>query len=144
MKLEEFLKCEHDIDMNTSMTRLYCLKCGQDANVIDYVKMLQEVSGQMKEMISHLESFTGIHISRCNEGFSFSGHELCDELTEKTNSIKKLQKENETLRKCVEFYSIEACNEDWCERYLPEQDRGIIDYLSGKLAKKCLAKLGER
>lgn len=37
MKIKDFLKCEHDIDMNTSMTSLYCVKCGQDANVIKLV-----------------------------------------------------------------------------------------------------------
>ena len=42
MKLQEFLDCEHDIDMNSSMTRLYCVKCLQDANVIEYVKKLEE------------------------------------------------------------------------------------------------------
>ena len=41
MSLEEFLKCEHDIDIDTSMTKLYCVKCGQDANVINHVKKLQ-------------------------------------------------------------------------------------------------------
>ena len=51
MKLEEFLKCEHDIDMNTSMTRLYCLKCGQDKNVIDYVKKLQKENELLRECV---------------------------------------------------------------------------------------------
>lgn len=51
MKLEEFLKCEHDIDMNTSMTRLYCLRCGQDKNVIDYVKNLQKENESKDDLI---------------------------------------------------------------------------------------------
>lgn len=42
MKLQEFLDCEHDIDCDSSMTRLYCQKCYQDANVINYVKLLEK------------------------------------------------------------------------------------------------------
>lgn len=41
MKLEDFLKCKHRIDTNTSMTGLYCQDCGVDASVITYCENLQ-------------------------------------------------------------------------------------------------------
>jgi hypothetical protein len=57
MKIDDFLKCEHNIDINTSMTRLYCVKCGQDANVISYVKELRIL---LKKCLNLVEM--------CNEG----------------------------------------------------------------------------
>lgn len=61
MKLEEFLNCDHDIDMDTSMTRLYCLKCGQDANVINHVtktqSLLDEAVKVFKNELERLGSY---------------------------------------------------------------------------------------
>lgn len=55
------------------------------------------------------------------------------------SEISKLQQQQlEKAEEVIRFYSVEACNEDWCERYLPEYDEEIIDYLSGKRARNYL------
>ena len=36
-------KCEHDIDIDTSMTKPRCVKCGLDANVIEIHNLTEQV-----------------------------------------------------------------------------------------------------
>lgn len=50
--------------------------------------------------------------------------------------LAHVERELEEERRTVDFYAIEACDEGWCERYLPEQDSEVIDYLSGKRARQ--------
>ena len=52
-----------------------------------------------------------------------------------SEQVKMLEKQLEKAEECLGFYADESCNEDWCDRYLPEHDLAIIDYLSGKKAR---------
>lgn len=56
MKLQEFLDCKHDIDCDCSMTRLYCLKCGQDANVITYTEKLKQENEKLEQKLAEATS----------------------------------------------------------------------------------------
>lgn len=80
---------------------------------------------------------------------------LCDELNEEnTASIqdfyekyKVLQKENELLRECVYFYANKR-NYDGAEIDPVDHEElsdkwGDVQWTGGKLARECLAKLGE-
>lgn len=52
MKLKEFLKCKHDLEINSAMTRLYCVNCGQDSNVITHVHKLRSLLIQARPWIN--------------------------------------------------------------------------------------------
>ena len=51
MNLKEFLECKHDIDIDSSMTRLTCQKCYQDLNIINYVEKLEADNKVLRECV---------------------------------------------------------------------------------------------
>ena len=66
--------------------------------------------------------------------------EACIREWQLKQQLESCQSQLKDAVEVIGYYSVEACNEDWCERYLPEHDKDVIDYLSGKRARDFIAK----
>lgn len=67
MKIEEFLKCDHDIEPNTAMTAMRCDKCLVDANVIRIVETQRKQLDTAIEALEKYRGCTAIHNEKFND-----------------------------------------------------------------------------
>lgn len=100
------------------------------SEVLYYIPHIDKKVESSKKEIESLRTQVS-ELEKATDGYRYRGVE--DRLRKELEALRAQLKDAENV---IDYYAVEACNEDWCERYLPEPDREIMDYLSGKRARE--------